>query len=164
MCSSSVTARCDVLDKRLFAEVRDELLSPEALAVLQREVSALLDDVRRQAAGEAATAPRQLKVTEAEISRLLDAVAAVGINPAFQGQHREAETERERLAHLIEQAQSRPGQVIDAVMARYRHQVLDLQRVLEEDTDRDRARQLLADMRSPSVSRCAVSDITVRKW
>ena len=32
------------------------------------------------------------------------------------------------------------------MLARYRRQVLELQRVLDEDTDRDRTRALLADM------------------
>jgi hypothetical protein len=136
-------------DNWLLAEVREELLSPEALGTLQREVVALLADMQRQASGEAAAAPRQLKALDAEIARLVDAVAAVGISPALQQRLRTAEAERERLAHLIEQADAGPRQVIADVLARYRRQVLELQRVLDEDTDRDRTRQLLADMLGP---------------
>ncbi len=146
MCGSSVTVRREALDKRLLAEVREELLSPEVLAMLQREVGTMLADMQRQATGDAAAAPRQLKALEAELGRLVDAVAAVGISPALQQRLRAAETERDRLIHLIEQAEAGPGQVIDDVLARYRRQMLELQRVLEEDADRDRTRALLADM------------------
>ncbi len=73
----------------------------------------------------------------------------MGISPALQQRLSAAETERERLAHLIEQAAAAPGQVIGDVLARYRRQVLELQRVLDEDTDRDRTRALLADMLGP---------------
>ncbi|NCT85457.1 MAG: recombinase family protein [Comamonadaceae bacterium] len=149
VCGSSVTLARDMLDKRLLAEVREELLNPEALAMLQREVGALLADLQRQASGDAAAAPRQLKALDAEIARLVDAVAAVGISPALQQRLRTAETERDRLAQLIEQAEAGPRQVIEDVLARYRRQVLELQRVLDEDADRDRTRQLLADMLGP---------------
>jgi len=146
VCTSSVTIGREVLNKRLLAEVREDLLSPDALALLQREVAAVLADMRRETRGDEATAPRQLKALEAEIGRLVDAIAAVGISPALQQRLRAAEVERERLAHLINQAAAGPSQVIDAVLARYRRQVLQLQSVLEEDADRDRTRALLADM------------------
>ncbi len=149
VCGSAVTVRRETLDKRLLAEVRDELLSPDALAMLQREVTALMADAQREAAGDAETAPRQLRTLDAEIGRMVDAIAAVGISPALQQRLRAAETERERLALLIEQAQSAPRQVIDDITARYRRQMLELQRVLEEDADRDRTRALLADMLGP---------------
>lgn len=149
VCSSAVTIGRDVLDKRLLAEVRDDLLSPDALTLLQREVAAVLADMQRQAAGDDATAPRQLKVLEGEIGRLVDAIAAVGISQALQQRLLAAEIERDRLAHLIGQAAAGPGQVIDDVLARYRRQVLELQRVLDEDADRDRTRALLADMLGP---------------
>jgi site-specific DNA recombinase len=117
--------------------------------LLQREVTALMADAQREAAGDAATASRQLRALEGEIGRLVDAVAAVGISPALQQRLRAAETERERLALLIEQAQTAPRQVIDGITARYRRKILELQRVLEEDADRDRTRALLADMLGP---------------
>lgn len=83
VCSSAVTISRAVMDKRLLAEVREDLLSPEALAQLQREVTAALDDMQRQTAGEDAAAPRQLKALEGEIGRLVEAIAAMGISPAL---------------------------------------------------------------------------------
>lgn len=85
---------------------------------------------------------------EGEIG-LVDAIAAMGISPALQQQLRAADNERERLAHVIEQAAAGPGQVIGDVLARYRRQVLKLERVHEEDSDRDRTRALLDDMLGP---------------
>ncbi|WP_414708853.1 recombinase zinc beta ribbon domain-containing protein [Roseateles sp.] len=149
VCASSVTIGRDVLDKRLLAEVRDDLLSPDAMSLLQREVAALLADMQREATGEAATAPRLLKTLEAEIGRLVEAIAAMGISPALQQRLRAAEAERTRLRQLVDQAAAGPGQVIDDVMTRYRRQVLELQRVLEENADRDRTRALLADILGP---------------
>ena len=149
VCGSAVTVSREVLDKRLLAEVRENLLSPEALTLLQRDVAAVLADMRREVAGDEATAPRQLKVLDAEIGRLVEAVATMGISPALQQRLRAAEVERERLAHLIDQAGAGPIQVIEDVLARYRRQVLELQRVLEEDADCDRTRALLADMLGP---------------
>lgn len=112
---------------------------------------ALLADMQRQASVDAAAAPRQLKALGAEIARLVDAVAAVGISPALQQRLRTAEAERERLAQPIEQAKAGPRQVIEDVLARYRRQVLELQRVLEEDADRERTRELLRQMLGPVI-------------
>ncbi|MBV8603601.1 MAG: recombinase zinc beta ribbon domain-containing protein [Pelomonas sp.] len=149
VCSSAVTVRRDTLDERLLAEVREELLSPEAMAMMQREVDALLADMQRQTAGDTAAVPRQAKALDAEIDRLVDAIAVMGISPALQQRLRAAETERERLARVLEQAQPGPDRLIADVMGHYRRQMQELRRVLEEDTDRDRTRRLLADMLGP---------------
>ncbi|MCK2073104.1 cell wall metabolism sensor histidine kinase WalK, partial [Aeromonas caviae] len=91
---------------------REDLLSPDALDLLQREVTAALADMQRQTEGDDAAAPRQLKALEGEIGRLVEAIAAMGISPALQQRLSAAESERERLTHLIEQAAASPGQVI----------------------------------------------------
>lgn len=71
------------------------------------------------------------------------------ISPALQQRLSAAEAERERPSWLIEQAEAGPRQTIDDVLARCRRQALEQKRVLDEDADRDRTRQLLADILGP---------------
>lgn len=146
VCSSSLTVMRDVVDRRLVAELRDELLAPSALAELQGTVRTLLASAQRQAAGGREAAEKRLQALTGEISRLVDAVATMGLSKALQDRLAAAESER---AGLIAQAAVQApvhARVLDDVTTRYRRLVLQLQNVLEEETDRDRTRQLLADM------------------
>lgn len=148
VCPSGHTVKRELLDKRLLAEVRAELLSPEALQALRREVQAALAGAMRDQGGREQTAKRLAQVT-GEIGRLVDAVATVGISQALQARLQAAEAERTRLQTELARCEQQAAPSVDAVMAPYRAMVLQLQQVLESDGDRDRTRQLLATMLGP---------------
>lgn len=148
-CAQSMTVKRDVLDKRLIAELRAELLAPGALTELQREVRTLVASQLRAQATGGDDARKRLQALQGEIARLVDAVAQIGLSSALQARLRAAEAEREAL-ELVVASQAAPqhtGSVLLAdVTARYRRLVLQLQQVLEEEADRDRTRAILSDI------------------
>lgn len=149
VCSSGHTVLRHVLDKRLLTEIRDELLSPEAMQALRREVQAALASAMADSDGGRAQAIKRRTALDGEISRLVDAITTVGISPAIQARLVDAEAERARLQ--LELARTAPSEApsVDEVLAPYRAMVMQLQQVLESEEDRDRTRQLLAEMLGP---------------
>lgn len=148
VCPSPLTIKREVLDKRLLAELREDLLCPEALADLQSEVATILTSMQREAAGGSDSAQRRMRSIEGEITRLVDAIATIGLSPALQARLKAAETERAELQTQLAAASASPAPatMISDITARYRRLVMQLQTVLEEEKDRDRTRQLLADI------------------
>lgn len=145
VCPSTLTVLREVVDKRLLAEVREQLLTPAALVELQQEVTAVLAEQQR-ANGDSAGLALQLKDVEGEISRLVDAVATVGISKALSARLQAAEAERDRLVAAASAAEPSAAEVIADVMARYKRQTLELRKVLEDAPDREHVRRLLADL------------------
>jgi DNA invertase Pin-like site-specific DNA recombinase len=149
VCPQALTVMRDALDKRLIAELRAELLTPSALAELQREVRAAVATLHREQGTGANAARTRLAALQGQIGRLVDAVASVGISAALQARLQAAEAERAELEQLVQHAGSPPPTstaLVADVTARYRRLVLQLQQVLEQETDRDRTRAILADM------------------
>ena len=72
------------MDTRLLAELRDELLSPEALAIVQEQVTRIIAERQRQAARAVDTGRARLAEVEEEIERLVEAIAEVGISEALK--------------------------------------------------------------------------------
>lgn len=149
VCANKSTVKREVLDRRLIAEVRDELLAGDAIAELQAAVHALLVQQRREAAQGSEAARKRLQALEGEIGRLVDAVATVGVSPALSARLKAAEAERAQLEAEIQA--SGPvdlAATINDVTGRYKRMLLQLQQVLEGE-DRDRTRQILAEMIGP---------------
>lgn len=150
VCSSDLTARRQDVDRRILASVREELLSPAALAELQQLVHELLEEHQRHALTSTAGARRRLDELQGEVSRLVDAVVSVGISPAIAARLRAAEEERAQLeADLAAAGQAMPRAVVDDVVGRYKQQLVGLQAALEAEQDRDRTRKILADLLGP---------------
>lgn len=145
VCPSTLTVLRETVDKRLLAEVREQLLTPAALAELQAEVSDVLAEQLR-ANGDAADLARQLKAIEGEVARLVDAVASMGLSDALRQRLQAAEAERTRLKAAERIAAPSASDVIADVLARYKRQTLELRKVLEDAPDRDHVRRLLADL------------------
>lgn len=146
VCANSATVLRDVVEKRLLAEVRDELLQPNALAELQAAVQAILAARQREVGGGQETARKRLQALEAEIARLVDAIATVGVSASLAARLQAAEAEKAKLQAQLDAVQTPRRTVIDDVTARYRRIVMQLQHVLSDELDRARTRQILADM------------------
>lgn len=145
VCSSTLTVLREMVDTRLLAEVREQLLTPAALAELQAEVADVLAE-QLSANGDTGSLARQVETLDAEISRLVDAVASMGLSGALRDRLQAAEAERDRLRAAVRIAEPSPADVIADVMARYKRQTLELRNVLEDAPDRDHVRRLLADL------------------
>lgn len=144
VCPDGRTITRDLVDRRLVADVRDQLAAPEALAEVQAAVRAVL--ARRKAdaerAGEAAR--RRLAALDAELKRLVDAIATIGASDALAARLRAAEAERADLLLSIAPPLDAASLVGD-ITTRYRRMLLQLTAVLR-DEDRDRTRAILADI------------------
>lgn len=146
---SGVTAKRETVDFRLLASIREELMSPAALAELQDNVREILAQVRQERAGKARALRERLAQLDGEVQRLVDAVAAVGISPALQARLESAEAERAALA--AEQSvtdDNAAAQLVDTIQ-RYRKLVADLD--VELGKDIARARELVRRLIGPAV-------------
>ena len=155
VCGSGLKVHREAVDRRLVAELRDQLLTPDAVTELQAVVRDILGKQQRDAAGAGAGQRRRLAALDAEIGRLVEAVASVGISAAITDRLRLAEAERLNIntqLREIEAANQVPGRaLVEDVVARYKRMLLNLRQVLDEDDDRSRTRQLLADLLGPVV-------------
>ncbi|MBK1711264.1 hypothetical protein CKO43_00545 [Rubrivivax gelatinosus] len=152
VCANRDAFRRRDVDQALLGLVREQLLAPEMLAQLQASVRAGLRAATAQAsrAGKASAA-RQAEL-EGEISHLVDAVAQIGLSEALKARLAAAEAE-------LAQLQAPPPETIDVeraasmALAAYRRRLLDLQAALERESDRERTRELLAEIVGPVLLR-----------
>ncbi|CAN5343905.1 recombinase family protein [soil metagenome] len=151
VCASGATWLREVVDRRMVAELRGELLEGAAIEELQSAVRTLLAVHLRDAHAGESDARKRLLALDSEIGRLVDAVASIGISAAITDRLRSAEAERGELAVRISAmpATAQQGLIVDDVTARYKRMVLQLQQVLDEEGDRDRTRHILSEMLGP---------------
>lgn len=148
-----VLVRRDEAELRLLGCLRDELLAPEAIAQVEREVARILDEQSNQQAQANRVAKARLAELDGEIGRLVDAIARVGISPSLQERLRAAEAERIQLRQQLGAQSTAPrGQSVlkpGEVARRYREMVMNLQEALREDIPR--AREALQRVLGPVV-------------
>lgn len=152
VCANAATAPREKVDKRLLAEVRDELARPAALVELHAEVRQLVAEYRRESSAGADAGRRRAVELEGEISRLVDAIVQVGASEALSARLKAAEAERARLAA---QARIDVGPDAEAIAASaaadYRRLLLQLQEALSAEDGLERSRQGLATLLGPIV-------------
>lgn len=147
VCANGATVKRQVLETRLLGALRDELLAPAAIAELQAEVRTVLAERTAATRAEQQGARQRLQALRGEIEHLVDAVATVGLSNALQARLAAAEAERDALEQRIGTAGAQtPAPTVPDVLARYRRMVLDLQSVLNDQTDLARTREILAAM------------------
>ena len=137
VCPSRLLIRRDVADERIVGALRADLLSPESIACLQREVQARLSERQPRDHG------KRIAELDAEIRKLVDAIAAVGISPALAERLKKAEAERDRLLN----DKPPPPIKIDDVARRYRDMVARLDETLRSDVQQSRS--ILARLLGP---------------
>jgi site-specific DNA recombinase len=147
-CGNRLRVRRDVVESRLLAGIKQELLAPARVALFQAEVRRLL-----QAEAKAATpaAPARLAELRREIANLTDAIASglLKSSPALAGRLSAAEGELAR----VEADQGRPRdddkvlRMLPRVAEVYRELVEELGAAVVDDMPRARheLRQLVGD-------------------
>lgn len=123
------------LDARLLSMLRDDLLSPAAVATVQAGFSRMLSAARRERDQTDARAKARRAELDREIANLVDAVAASGLSGALRTRLQAAEAERDALGAM---PVAPAPQALPAVQAAYRRLVADLQGALERDVPRAR--------------------------
>ena len=85
-CSNPIRLRRTHLENHLLAEVRQELLSPNVIRWVEREVASALN-----ASDDTSQYEAELISLESEIARVVDAIAQVGISPALESKLQDLE-------------------------------------------------------------------------
>jgi len=143
VCANARTVARELVDRRLLAELREELLTPGTVRDVRAAVAKMIGDVTRQTGAAQAAWRKRAAEIDGEITRLVDAIAAVGLSPALQ--QRLADAERER-RELERDQGARPALTADQVMTNYRALILRLQDALTEGGDLFHTRAVLAEM------------------
>lgn len=142
VCAGTFAPRAET-DRRLIAGLREQVLTPEAIAKIRVRVCELLEDLQRRANSDANDRAARMSALQAEIDRLTDAVAQMGLSNALRTRLAAAEAE---LATLKAQGPGTPRVATadaDRVGARIRRVALNLESALASDVDT--ARRILAD-------------------
>ena len=96
------------------------------------------------------TAQRRLVELQGEIGRLVDAVAMLGLSTSLRACLEAADLEREAVSKQVNSAKDeRPALTADQVLAGDKRQLQELRKALEEESDRDHTRALLAELLGP---------------
>lgn len=135
-------------DARILALIREQLLTPAALAEVQQMVRDLVAERRRASDQDAGATRKRRAELDAEISRLVEAIATVGVSEALSQRLRAAEAERSAIARRSTLARATPA-VDDptAVLAAYRRMIIDLEQAIRHDMQE--ARAALAEIFGP---------------
>lgn len=145
---SGVQASRQRVDASVMQAIREDLLSPEAIAEMQATVREILADRRREARASETAARARVQALDAEIGRLVDAIAQVGVSPALKERLQRAEAERAQAAAPPSSTDPVSASLIDGLQ-RYRKLIADLDDTLASDVPR--AREILRDMIAPAV-------------
>jgi len=152
VCTNSIRVTKKLVEDRCLATLRDELLTPEALAVIIKKTVRLLAARTRDRQPEVERLHRQLATVEGEIANILKAIKAGILTASTKAELERAETERVRL----QEALSTPTRKADKVAAllpraaeRYRAFVNDLGALSERHVDkaREQIRELVGEIR-----------------
>lgn len=150
VCPSSLTVSRMLVESKLLADLREELLAPDAVKELEAAVREMLAHESQNRGATEEAIHKRLRELAVEISRLVDAIATMGLSSALQDRLRASESERAQLeAQLATTAGSSHQALIDGVKCRYRKLVADLRETLDNVQDRMRTRQILADLLGP---------------
>jgi DNA invertase Pin-like site-specific DNA recombinase len=104
VCSGTFAARVET-DQLLIAELRGQVLSPEAMAKIEARVRDLLADAQRRANNDSKEHTVRISAVQGEIDRLTDAIAQMGLSTALR--NRLAAAEKELAALSDAQPQNR---------------------------------------------------------
>lgn len=132
------------LEARLLSTVRDELLSDEAVALVQVRAQQIIAEARRERERWDAKTRARRQQLEREVANLADAVAQFGISEVLRARLGQAE---QALQALRPAPAVGPDQAPAGLASRYKRLVADLRGALERDIPR--ARELLREAFGP---------------
>ena len=141
VCTGVRVSRQDA-EAAVLGFVRDELLSPRAIATFEAGVREYLAEIRRGARADDSRRRGQVVELEREVERLTDAIAQIGYSAAIADRLKRTEADL-RAARADAPAPSAADIIPDAV-TRFRAAVATLETTLK--TDIDRSREMLRDI------------------
>src|SRR5665213_306896 len=134
---TGVRVRRDVFEARILSQLRDQLMSPAAIAEFQAEMTRLAREERVALPIACSTRATRSAAWDREIGNLVQAIADVGISPSLKAKLLDAEQERAELRRA--RSGPAPHRDVKAAMDGYRRMVMHLQDELRADVGRARA-------------------------
>lgn len=134
---AGLRAKRAVVDERLLESIKQDLLAPDYLIEIQRQVATLIAEQQRSSSTDGHAARARLIEIEREIGNLVDAVAVAGWSDAIKTRLQTAEAERARLQAAAAERQPIPA-ALSGIVRRYKSMLDDLQATLVGDPDRAR--------------------------
>jgi site-specific DNA recombinase len=145
-CSNGISVRQTIVESRLLAPIKSDLLNPEMIAELRRRVTRKLAE-RPKAVDNG----NRIGELRNQVANLTDAIASglLRTSPAIADRLAAAETE---LSRLLAEAEQPKASVVDLpaqLMRRYRKLVADLENILGKEPARARAalRQICGEIK-----------------
>ena len=145
VCAGIYVSRRDA-EMRLLSTLRDDLLSPSAVASIQAEVSRLVRERSADAMRDRQASQAKLSTLDRDIGNLVDAIAVAGMSDTLRKRLAETEAERSRLQIAVS-AVTHPD--IPSILTRYRALLADLPAALKREPGKARAalREILGEVR-----------------
>lgn len=130
VCGNSIRVRRDAVEARILGPVRDELLAPDRVQQMAREIARIFADRVQAEAGRAACAPQSLLELEARIARLRERLGRGDpdmTSDEIQAAIERAEEKRRELLSLGDRSVTPPkvAAVLPAAAALYRQQIAE---------------------------------------
>lgn len=138
------------IEARIVEYAREQLLAPEQLEALRRDVAELLRETESETESRRATIRRRLGELEREIANLVRAAAEAAWSKALAERLKTAETEREALrAELASLPERSPVSLVPRIVERYKALVERMQEALSRAPDeaREALRQCFGTIR-----------------
>ncbi|RUR52749.1 recombinase family protein [Vreelandella populi] len=119
------------VDNRMLSIVRQDLLSPAAARLYEKEFRQHLKD--NSNAGKVKAAKKRLGEVEQEISRMIDAIVSVGASPALSARLKAAERERDSLNEIVGQGDQETE--VPDIRGIFKRQLLNLGEALKREPE-----------------------------
>ena len=149
LCQNALSITRRAIEARVLDGLKDRLLAPDLVKEFVSEVNAEIARNRAQAKANLAANGRELARVERKISSILKAIEDGMYHPRMK--ERMAELEAERTTLLGRLTPSEEPASVDVLLHPnlpdlYRRKVCELERLLEDGTERDEARELIRSM------------------
>ena len=140
-CSNALYVRRDLVEQRLLEGIKQDLFTPEAIALFKKETTRLLAEARRQREPEAERLKRELSDAQTVADNIMAAIKAGIITDGTKAELEKAEAEVKRLTAEIEAdagAQDKVADFLPNAVERYQKLVSNLEKISQRDVPRAR--------------------------
>jgi len=151
ICDQSRHLKREIVEPRLLAGVKDQLLAPEVMDEVGKLVSAKLREIRK-ADSETQIEVKELRADRKDVDRKIEnvtnAIAEVGVSDSLKNQLKKLERQRERLAKQIAAAPSQKAlpDILPDVGDRWRKLITDLEGLDSANPSFPKARTALQEL------------------
>ncbi len=141
-CRNNIYVRRDLVEKKLLEGIRQDLFTPEALALFKKETVRLLAEERRKQKPDTKNLQKELSETQRVVENIMAAIKAGIFTDSTKGELVKAEAEVKRLEAALKVDTKQLDKVasfLPKAVDRYKQLVNNLENVTQRDVARARA-------------------------